>query len=60
MVFLLVKVPPTGTSLIPLQVRIKEVPEGEQDEKNHPRKTMGPAGRFFPDGLIEASSQLDA
>jgi hypothetical protein len=45
MVFLLVKVPPTGTSLIPLPERIKEVPEGGQDE-NHPRKTMSPAGRF--------------
>jgi hypothetical protein len=47
MVFLLVKVPPTGTSLIPLPERIKEVPEGGRDE-NHPRKNHVPSREVFP------------
>jgi hypothetical protein len=46
MVFLLVKVPPTGTSLIPSPERIKEIPESGQDEKTIREKTMCPAGRF--------------
>lgn len=59
MVFLLVKVPPTGTSLIPSPERIKEIPESGQDEKPS-EKNHEPSREVFPDGLIEASSWLDA